>query len=604
MPELTTEMIMVMAMIGLAIFLFIVEWIRVDVVAILMMVSLPLLHLVTPKEAFSGLSSNAVVSIIAVIIIGAGLDKTGIINRLVGPIVRLAGNSPSRIIIFISLTVALISSFMQNIGAAALFLPAVQRISRNLKIPISRLLMPIGFSAILGGTVTLVGSSPLILLNDLILPFHLEPFGLFDVTPVGLALVGSGIACFVLFGRYILPSGEDQDEDGVMEQDRHTTSHIMDQLGEAWELHTPDDFTHYRDPVTVESLRRRYLVSVVALTEPPDFKILNPTPDQVIRSGVDLVVRGRERDVRRMAEKEGMILKEELEVFRDDLAEHVCGTVEAVVAPHSPLAGKTLKQLELARRFQVTPLAIYRDGNIYRAELGQLPLRVGDAILLHGSWQQLQLLHREGGLLFTTPIDEVEQMRPDKAIFAALWLAVALLMVIVFKIQLSVCLMTGALGMVLTKVLSIDEAYQSVDWRTVFLLAGLIPLGIATQKTGAAAWIAQTVLGAIGSVQPIVLMAVVGVLATLFTLVISNVGATVLLVPLVVNMAMAAGADPRMAAMVVGLATSNSFILPTHQVNALYMGPGRYRSVDFMKAGSLISLVFLVVMIAMLYLFF
>ncbi len=604
MPELTTEMIMVMAMIGLAIFLFIVEWIRVDVVAILMMVSLPLLHLVTPKEAFSGLSSNAVVSIIAVIIIGAGLDKTGIINRLVGPIVRLAGNSPSRIIIFISLTVALISSFMQNIGAAALFLPAVQRISRNLKIPISRLLMPIGFSAILGGTVTLVGSSPLILLNDLILPFHLEPFGLFDVTPVGLALVGSGIACFVLFGRYILPSGEDQDEDGVMEQDRRTTSHIMDQLGEAWELHTPDDFTHYRDPVTVESLRRRYLVSVVALTEPPDFKILNPTPDQVIRSGVDLVVRGRERDVRRMAEKEGMILKEGLEVFRDDLAEHVCGTVEAVVAPHSPLAGKTLKQLELARRFQVTPLAVYREGNIYRAELGQLPLRVGDAILLHGSWQQLQLLHREGGLLFTTPIDEVEQMRPDKAIFAALWLAVALLMVIVFKIQLSVCLMTGALGMVLTRVLSIDEAYQSVDWRTVFLLAGLIPLGIATQKTGAAAWIAQTVLGAIGSVQPIVLMAVVGVLATLFTLVISNVGATVLLVPLVVNMAMAAGADPRMAAMVVGLATSNSFILPTHQVNALYMGPGRYRSVDFMKAGSLISLVFLVVMIAMLYLFF
>lgn len=604
MPELTTEMILVMAMIGLAIFLFIVEWIRVDVVAILMMVSLPLLHLVTPKEAFSGLSSNAVVSIIAVIIIGAGLDKTGIINRLVGPIVRLAGNSPSRIIIFISLTVALISSFMQNIGAAALFLPAVQRISRNLKIPISRLLMPIGFSAILGGTVTLVGSSPLILLNDLILPFHLKPFGLFDVTPVGLALVSSGIACFVLFGRYILPSGEEQDEDGVVEQDRRTTSHIMDQLGDAWELHTPDDFTHYRDPVTVESLRRRYLVSVVALTEPPDFKVLNPTPDQVIRSGVDLVVRGRERDVRRMAEKEGMILKEELECFRDDLAEHVCGTVEAVVAPLSPLVGKTLKQLELARRFQVTPLAVYREGNIYRAELGQLPLRVGDAILLHGTWQQLQLLHQEGGLLFTTPIDEVEQMRPDKALFAGLWLAVALLMVIVFKIQLSVCLMTGALGMVLTRVLSIDEAYQSVDWRTVFLLAGLIPLGIATQKTGAAAWIAQSVLGAIGSVQPIVLMAVVGVLATLFTLVISNVGATVLLVPLVVNMAMAAGADPRMAAMVVGLATSNSFILPTHQVNALYMGPGRYRSVDFMKAGSLISLVFLVVMIAMLYLFF
>jgi len=157
---------------------------------------------------------------------------------------------------------------------------------------------------------------------------------------------------------------------------------------------------------------------------------------------------------------------------------------------------------------------------------------------------------------------------------------------------------------VLTRVLSIDEAYQSVDWRTIFLLAGLIPLGIATEKTGTAAWIAGSILYFIGDVQPIVLLTVIGILSTLFTLVISNVGATVLLVPLVVNMALAAHTDPRMAALVVGLATSNSFVLPTHQVNALYMGPGRYRTIDFIKAGSLISVIFLVVMIAMIYLFY
>ena len=231
MPELTLDMILVMMMIGVAVFLFVVEWVRVDVVAILMMVALPLLHLVTPKEAFSGLSSNAVVSIIAVIIIGAGLDRTGIINRLVGPIVRLAGDSQSRIVIFISLTVAGISSFMQNIGAAALFLPAVQRISKTLKIPIGKLLMPIGFSAILGGTVTLVGSSPLILLNDLIAPFNLKPFGLFDVTPVGLALVGSGIACFVFLGRFILPRVK-ADETETAEMDR--MDRLSDELGRPW----------------------------------------------------------------------------------------------------------------------------------------------------------------------------------------------------------------------------------------------------------------------------------------------------------------------------------------------------------------------------------
>ncbi|HIJ42270.1 MAG TPA: SLC13 family permease, partial [Deltaproteobacteria bacterium] len=187
-----------------------------------------------------------------------------------------------------------------------------------------------------------------------------------------------------------------------------------------------------------------------------------------------------------------------------------------------------------------------------------------------------------------------------KAIFAGIWLAVALSMVLIFKIQLSVSLMTGALGMIITRVLSIDEAYQSVDWRTIFLLAGLIPLGIATEKTGTAAWIAHAILHTIGDVQPIVLLTVIGILSTIFTLVISNVGATVLLVPLVVNMAIAAHTDPRMAALVVGLATSNSFMLPTHQVNALYMGPGRYRSVDFMKAGGVISIVFIVVMIGMI----
>lgn len=602
MQQLTPDMIMVMVMIAIAVFLFIVEWVRVDVVAILMMVSLPLLQLVTPAEAFSGLSSNAVVSIIAVIIIGAGLDKTGIINRLVGPILRLAGNSQSRIIIFISMTVALISSFMQNIGAAALFLPAVQRISKNLKIPIGKLLMPIGFSAILGGTVTLVGSSPLILLNDLMMPFKLKPFGLFDVTPVGLALVASGIACFVLLGRFILPTGKDDDQK-IEAGDEMGDNHPTEYAGEPIELITPEDFTHYRDPVTIDSLRRRYLVNVVAMTEPPDIKVFSPSLDKEIRSGVHLAVFGKDKDIKRMAEEEGMAIKPELDVFKNQLAQHASGTVEAVVAPRSYLEGKTLNKLDLAHRFRVTPLAVYRQGSVYRAELGELPLRVGDAILLHGSWKRLQTLHDEGGLLFTTPID-AEQMRPDKALFAGLWLTVALVMVIVFNIQLSVCLMTGALGMVLTRVLSIDEAYKSVDWRTVFLLAGLIPLGIATEKTGAAAWIAHTVLGAIGTVEPIVLLAVIGLLSTVFTLVISNVGATVLLVPLVVNMALAAGADPRMAALVVGLATSNSFILPTHQVNALYMGPGRYRSVDFMKAGTVMSVIFLVVMIAMLYLFY
>ena len=604
MDALTTDMILVLILIGLAVFLFIVEWLRVDVVAILIMVVLPLLGLVSPKEAFVGLSSNAVVSIIAVIMIGAGLDKTGLINSFVNPIVKIAGNSPSRIIIAISTAMAVISSFMQNIGAAALFLPAIQRISKSLSIPISKLLMPIGFSAILGGTLTLVGSSPLILLNDLMVPFNLKPFGLFDVTPIGIGLVASGILSFILLGRYILPQGsQPEDIEKKKENGAAENSSLHQEVGDAYELVTPEDYTHYRDPVTVNDLKKRYLVNVVGIDNPMGIRMIPPPEDTVIQSGVHLAAFGRKNDILRMVGEEGMTLKKDLAIFKNDLAEHSSNRVEAVVAPRSQFEGKTLKQINLQERFNVTPLVIYRHGETYRAEIENLVLRVGDSVLLHGTWKRLQLLQGERGLLFTTPLD-IETLRPEKAAFAGFWLAVSLAMILVFKIQLSVALMTGALGMIITKVLSIDEAYHSVDWRTIFLLGGLIPLGIATEKSGTAAWVAQNILGMIGTVQPIVLLGVIGLLSTAFTLVISNVGATVLLVPLVVNMAISANCDPRMAALVVGIATSNSFILPTHQVNALYMGPGHYRSIDFMKAGGLISILFLVVMIGIIYFFY
>jgi di/tricarboxylate transporter len=597
MEPLTTDMILVMCMIGLAVFLFVVEWVRVDVVAILMMVALPLLHLVTPKEAFVGMSSNAVISIIAVIIIGAGLDRTGLINKLVKPVMAVAGKSASRIIIAISLVVAIISSFMQNIGAAALFLPAIQRISKMQKIPLSRLLMPVGFSAILGGTITLVGCSPLILLNDLLVPFNLEPFGLFDVTPIGLALVASGIACFILFGRFMLPQGEDTD--GRHEDQGGDQDSAFSGQGEMYELVTPEDFTHYRDPVTVLDLRQRYLCNVLAMTEPPDFKTVSPGPETIIHSDSEIVVHGKKDDVERMAADEGMQIKDTLEAYKFDLDNSKSGIVEAVVAPRSNLIGKTLPEVNFQDRFRVSPLNIYRQEETYRSRMRDIHFQAGDVIRLFGTWKRLKTLQQEGGLLFSIPSD-MEYMRPEKSIWAGIWLVTALVMIMGFDIQLSVSLMTGALGMVITRVLSVDEAYQSVDWRTIFLLAGLIPLGIATEKTGTAAWIAHSVLDLIGTVSPLVLLTVIGILSTLFTLVISNVGATVLLVPLVVNMAIAAHADPRMAALVVGLATSNSFVLPTHQVNALYMGPGRYRTFDFLKAGSLVSIVFLVVMMVMI----
>jgi di/tricarboxylate transporter len=596
---LTTDMIMVMGMIGIAVFLFIFEWIRVDMVAILMMIALPILGLVSPQEAFIGFSSNAVISIIAVIIIGAGLDKTGLINRLVEPILKVAGGSASSVILAMGATVAIISSFMQNIGAAALFLPAIRRVSRAMNISLSRMLMPIGFCAILGGTITLVGCSPLILLNDLLEPFKLEPFKLFDVTPIGLALVGSGILFFILFGTLVLPKGEVELE--TQEADSPDLS-PTDNLGEPVEMRTPPDFTDFRDPLTVKNIRDTYEVNVVALAGRDDIKHASLAPETEIRSESDLVAYGIAENIDRLCKEQGLQAKDNLDVFKNEMSSSLSGTIEAVVAPRSELIGKTFRQVHFWEQFQVNPLAIYRSDQTYLSGLSDIELRSGDAILLHGTWERFAILETQHNFIFTSPVGEV--MKPEKSIIAGFWLIVALSMIIFMDLRLSVCLLTGAFGMIVCNVLTIDEAYESVDWRTIFLLAGLIPLGIATEKSGTAAWIAHTVLNIVGDVSPVVILTVIACLSTLFTLVISNVGATVLLVPLVVNMAIAGGFDPRMAALVVGIATSNSFMLPTHQVNALYMGPGRYSSIDYMKAGGLMTILFIVVLISILYLFY
>ena len=301
-PAFNLQIGLVFGVLLMAIALFVFEWVRVDVVGIIMMVLLPILGLVTPQEAISGLSSNAVVAIIAVIIIGAGLDKTGCMNVLARRIIKVAGKSENRIMILISVTVAMVSSFMQNIGAAALFMPAVIRIGRQTRIPTSKILMPMGFCAIIGGTITLVGASPTILLNDLIdqannlntLGQKVEPLGLFTQTPIGLALVVSAVAYFVVFGRFILPKENDDEDDN-----RLMPSSLADTYQEVagvYELDVPNDFGSF----TLEELdvRDRYHVSIAGIYLPDKkFKNYAPTRYELIQSGETLVMVGNELHV-------------------------------------------------------------------------------------------------------------------------------------------------------------------------------------------------------------------------------------------------------------------------------------------------------------------
>jgi di/tricarboxylate transporter len=608
-------MIAVMLILGLTIFLFVSEVVRVDVAAISIMVLLGLTSLVpgysglVPLEhLFVGYSSNAVISIIAVMIIGAGLDKTGIMSQLAGKILKYGGEAEGRVISVISVAVGVISSFMQNIGAAALFLPVVSRIARRGNLPISRLLMPMGFCAILGGTITMVGSSPLILLNDLIessnstLPPGVTPmatFSLFSVTPIGLALLVAGILYFVFLGRVVLPVVKDkpQESGSTLQYFRE----VYGIQGDVYEARVVVDSPLIGGTIAdiEEAGRDGWIVAV----RNRDGIRVAPRGDTELQAGTELAIMGRRDAVDRFCKENGLELKRRTEVFTEILSATAAGIAEVVIPPDSGFIGKTLKEVSLRQRYGATALAVFRINEVIDVDLGDLPLQAGDTLVLHGRWRDFARFSSSRDVAVVTDMPR-DDTRPEKLMFAAFAFVLALGLILFSDMRLSVALMTGAVLMILTGVLRIEEAYQAIGWQSVFLLASLIPLGLAVEVTNTAAWIAQQTLIVLGDVPLWVLQAALAVLATVFTLVMSNVGATVLLVPLAINIALGVGADPAIFALTVALATSNSFLIPTHQVNALIMGPGGYYVKDFVRAGGVMTVLFLVIMMVMLNLVF
>ena len=604
----TQDMLAVLLVLGLTVYLFVSEVVRVDVAALLVMVLVGATGVVPAAHVFDGFASNAVISIIAVMIMGAGLDRTGIMTQLAGYILRVGGNTEGRIIPIISGTVGVISSFMQNIGAAALFLPVVSRISARTGIPLSRLLMPMGFCAILGGTMTMVGSSPLILLNDLILnanealPAGVDPmrtFHLFAVTPIGLVMITAGIVYFIVLGTRLLPAMDDGTADSS------TTAEYFEELyglkGDIFEATVP-----VNSPLVGQSIGDAEAIEdapfVLGMRVGRDIA-LEPPIDEPIPAGATFALMGSSEQVRRFARATGLSVARDMEAFVEVLNPSRAGVSEVVIPPASSVAGRTIRDVAMRRRYGAHVLAIYRQEEVIRHDLSDTELLVGDTLVLHSYWDDLHRLVQDRSFVVVTNYP-YEVTRPHRVYHALAFFLLAIGLTLFTDLRLSLALLTGAVGMILSGVITIDEAYRSVGWQSVFLLAGLLPLGLAVETTGTAAWIAQETLRLLGDVPLWVLQGALAILATGFTLLMSNVGATVLLVPLAINIALGAGGNPAVFALTVALAASNSFLIPTHQVNALVMGPGGYRVVDFMRAGGVMTILFLVILIPMVNLIF
>ena len=621
----TIEVAWVMGFLLLTIYLFAFEIVEVDVAAATIMVLLGLTTLFSPvmgintglvdtQRLFDGFSSNAVMSIIAVMIIGAGLDKTGIMTRVASFILKIGGKTESRIIPIISATVAFISSFMQNVGAAALFLPVVSRISTRSGLPMSRLLMPMGFCAILGGTMTMVGSSPLILLNDLILTSNqslpadqqMQTWGLFSVTPIGIFLVSVGIIYFVIAGRFVLPAAKtdsDNSKKDPMSQFRDVYN-LNYKVAEVVITEGCDLIGKQLDDI--ETSERIRVIADKYVGGNANYGSGAIARDTGLEPGMVLGIVADPEDLSNFVEKYNLPKRDGEKVLSDVLESNKSGIAEIVIPPGSSLIGKSARDVWMRKTYGLSTIGLHRDGETMREgdNIRSVPFHAGDTLIVFTSWIDLERISdNKDFVVITTEYPKAEKLRPKKVRWAGLFFAIALFMVLFTDIRLSIALLTGAMGMILSGVLKVEEAYNAVSWKTVFLLASLIPLGMAVETTGTAKWIAEEVVSATGNAAPWIIQSAIAVLATFFTLVMSNVGATVLLVPLAVNIAIQVGADPAIYALTVAIATSNSFLIPTHQVNALIMGPGGYRVPDFMKAGGIMTVLFLVVMMTMMNIF-
>ncbi|MBP2145041.1 di/tricarboxylate transporter [Methanofollis sp. W23] len=580
-----------------AVVLFVTERFRLDVTAALLLLALAWLGLVTPAQAFSGFASNAVVAMASVMVLGYGIDRAGLMHRVSQFLIARGGRSERRLVVTASAVVGMVSSVMQNIGAAVLFLPALLRVARSARIPPSRLLMPAGFAVILGGTVTMVGSTPLILLNDIMLQGGYEPFGLFAPAPVGLALLLTWTVLLALAGRHLLP--------------RPAAGKVprpQEDLVEGWDL--PAEVCYCRIPETsplVGMTREEagfiagYTLHLLALSEEGDV-LYAPWRYTHFLAGQELALLGKGEDFLRCVHDYG------LEVSRGEgqivlgLSQASAGFAEVVVRPNAGAVGRTLRELTLRKNLGVEPLLLVSSDEGPFHEFSDRPLKSGDIIVVHGRWERLRTLAEGTGFVLATPLEEAG-LRESRAPAAAACFAGALLLTLTGA-PIGLSFFTGAVGMVLSGVVSVGEAYQAIEWQTIVLIGGLIPLGIAMETSGATGVIAAGLTALLAEHSLFLVLLGFSLLTAFLSLFLSNAAATVLLVPPALALAGESGLDPTGLALLIGVSASNSFLLPTNQVNALLMGPGGYRTRDYLRVGAVLTPLVALVSTSLVYLLY
>ena len=604
---MTHQIALMLGLTALLIGLLLWGRLRTDIIALFILALLAVTHIITPHAILSGFASQAVIAIIAVMIIGAAIDQTGLLNSLSQKLIRLCRYRSGRIIFGLSTVTAILAGILRSIGGFTLMMPAMNRISMTLKIPKSKLFMPVGFAAISGGVLTLIGSGPLLVLNDIFSHFrhnpefhhtNLSPLGLFTVTPIGLSIVIAIMIFFALFGRWLLPNITK----GRMHfgADTKHFNRAYGYAGQYFELSIPKDSDiHQLSLHELEALLGGYEIAVVALSTGKEI-FMPPLRKIQFSPQTHIAVVGQDIEITAFAKQHNLKASKHLKQFDDALSPVRSGFSEVLIPPGSSLIGTHMRELHMRRNFGVQVLSVHRHNKMITGhDMRELNIRSGDTLGLFSTWRSLAKLDKKPEFaVITTDYPKTKKTHSHHKWLALFWLLLSLVLIGVFNFKPAVGLLIGAAGVLVTKVIEPDHAYRAISWKTVFLLAGLIPYGIAMQKTGTAHYLAHFELHFIQShmVPAWIVLTGIAIVTALFSLIMSNVGAAVVMIPIAMQFALAIHADPRLFAIVTAISTSNAFLLPTHQVSTIVSSSAGYTTKHYLIIGGLVSLLYLIVM--------
>ncbi|MDP1714305.1 MAG: SLC13 family permease [Anaerolineales bacterium] len=581
---------------GIAALLLLGNILRADIVALMLMLALGLSGILSPQEAFSGFSRSAVIIMLSAFILAEGLRRSGMTERMGLFIIKLFGKGERQLIFGVMTASAVLSLFMNNIAAASLLFPSLSGVARRSKVPSSKLLMPLAFGTILGGMATLLTTTNIVV-SGLLRDAKLPGFTLTEFAPIGLPLTLAGILFMVFWGRKLLPdqSPAQRHEESEESDDLLNTYQLSERLVRAKICKDGS-----LDGITLEKsgLREEHHLNLIAIQRG---RSTLPIEAKTILKGKDiLLIMARPEDS--MPES----LKDMLEVLpsgewqQDYLSTPDMKLIEAAIAPRSHLASQTLQEIRFEQKFGAKVLAVWRRGHSIRTRLEDLPLEFGDGLLLQGTEKSLSLLRTEPGLILLAESAPSTRMTL-RGWLTTLIMAASLTLAIIFPNLIAEIMLSGAVAMVLIRTMNMDQAYRAIDWRSLFLVAGMLPVGVALNKTGASTMFANTILSSLGGAGHLVLLAGFVLLTVALTQIINGVAAVTVIAPIAIVTAQKVGMEPRSVAMAVAIASSMAFMSPLgHAVNVMVMGAGGYTFRNYARVGIPLTILLVVILLIIL----